>query len=653
MTRDLLPPAPKSRHPVVPPHRDRLRNGRYNRCFQNYYHLYQYLTTNPYYIPSVRPLVNHWQLRDLLKYDAPSNVVYYTKNDSINKLDMLLFVLSSHVNLHYYPRCYSHAPNGVVVTGGLLTNSSKLFLMNIDNLLLLALPQPAGTPRKISKGLFLFYNPELDVAKTVRLGEMINNDVAVYPDSNSSYRAYVCNNDSNLYCVDIPNNDGFRIVNRINCEINTCLNNVVRSPTNDKLLAVTGDSLSIFLLDPTALNPNVRTIKSGHESGFGIAYHPNGNLLSTVFQDGTCLLYDLRNISYNKPLIEIKLTRPGHQLGAFRVCKFLPAYDVNDMLIILEHVGRVHLVDLRHLDYSNVDDHQVMVVPYALDQYGEYKGGFDKYNAKMAAINADKEENENEDNQSSKNNDTNNDSENSSINSSKSIHKPVDIYCNSDSKLAQFSSFTSPLVFDYDYLTNTNDKLFKDFVYTPPPQPSPPLKDHYLLPPKFNYPQWDNPLISSSPCNNPVSPTSSQRNSIANTFGSSNNIGSNNDDELQQSDFDDTNPDIDAQLNYVYSTMSGGGTFASGSGSRGSASTARSSQPTLTDTYSHYTNYCDDSYQQQINHIHGEMELSGIEFCTPRLANESYILIGCQDAGVVMWGINGAARRSFGSYGYV
>ena len=539
--------------------------------------LSQNFKPNAYYIPGVGILVNHWQLRNLLKYDASSNVVYYTTNDSINKLDMLLFVLSSYVNLHYNPRCYSHAPNGVVVTGGLLVNSSKLYLMNIDILLLPELPQPTQNRQKLSKGLFLFYNPDLDVAKTVRLGEKINNDVAVFQSSNSNYTAYVCNNDSNLYCMDISNNDDFRVVNSINCEVNTCLNNVVRSPTNDKLLAVTGDSQSIFLLDPTALNPNVRTIASGHEAGFGIAYHPSGNLLSAAFQDGTCLVYDLRNISENKPLIEVKLTRCGHLLGAFRACKFLPAYDMSDMLIILEHVGRVHLVDLRHLDYSNVDDHQVVVVPLALGQYGEYKGGLGRYDDNISARNIDTKENENEDNDNdnnqssnSKDYDTNIDSENinKSINYSKSAHGRVSIYCDSDSRLAQFSSFTSPLIFDYDYLTN-NEKLFQDFVFTPPKQSSTSLKTDSQFPAKSNSIR-ENSLNSSSPCMN-------------------------------------THP--------------------------------------TNDNNSHQGN----SYRPLLNFINGEMMLSGIDFCTPRKANESCILIGCEDAGAVMWGVNDATREASAS----
>ncbi|KAK6453721.1 uncharacterized protein RJT20DRAFT_122613 [Scheffersomyces xylosifermentans] len=628
MTKDISLPntgSAKARHRFDTIHRrDRTKNARYNKCFQNYYHSYQYLQPNPCYIPSIKSSVNHWQLRDLLKYDPQSNTIYYTKNDTIQHLDLASYTSGTHLKLNYYPRCYNHTNNGVVVTGGLLTSSSKLFSMNLENL---SMNSNIGTPRRISKGLFSFYNPNLDVTKTVRLGEMINNDVTVYQSSTNSYNSYICNNDSNLYCVDINTNDSIRVVNKINCEINTCLNNVVKNPTTDKMLTVTGDSSSIFLIDPTSSSPNIRTIKSGHESGFGISYHSNGHLFSTVFQDGTCLLYDLRNISDSKPLIEIRSTRPGHQSGAFRVCKFSPENDMNDLLIISEHVGRVHLIDLRNLNYDNVDDHQVMVVPFALDQYGEYKSMMND-EAQSGMKNGIL--------QSQRNRDNDDDTV---------THNPIGIYSDSyfnsehnrrnSVKNSSWSAFTSPLVFDYDYLTNLSPKLFKDFVYTPPPPPSPPqTPSKYLPPPEFTYPQWNNPQNDSTDCNNnPISPTTSQRPSVSQSYG----------DELQQSDFDDTNPDIDSQLNYVYRTMD----------TRGAANTISTTpQSSSSDTYTHYSNYCDDSYQQTINHIHGEMELSGIEFCTPRNSYDSNILIGCQDAGIVSWGVNGAARRGFGRYGF-
>ena len=82
--------------------------------------------------------------------------------------------------------------------------------------------------RRVSKGLFSFYNPELKQLNTVKVGEMINNDVTLYKSSNNHFQSYICNNDTFLYCLDI-NQSEFKCLNKINCEPNTSLNNVVKT----------------------------------------------------------------------------------------------------------------------------------------------------------------------------------------------------------------------------------------------------------------------------------------------------------------------------------------------------------------------------------------------------------------------------------------
>ncbi|RLV92891.1 Uncharacterized protein JA1_002837 [Spathaspora sp. JA1] len=585
----------------------------YNRCFQNYYHSYEYLKPNPIYIPHIRPSVNHWQLRDLLKFNEVDDLVYYTRDDSIYAYNLNKQTTKNYIKLNYYPRCFNHYDD-VIVTGGLLTSSSKLFSLNLDNLTSTNTNIPA---RRIAKGLFSFYNPQTNTSKTVKLGEMINNDVTIYPSSANSYQSYVCNNDTHLYGLDINNNGNIKVMCKINCELNTCLNNVVKNPRSDKILTATGDSSSIFLIDPHQPKPIIKTIKAGHESGFGVSYHPNGYLFSAVFQDGTCQIYDIRNLKSR--LIDIKSTRPGHQSGAFRVCKFSPANDMNDLLIISEHVGRVHLVDLRNLDYDNVDDHQVIVVPVALDQFGDYQATIknphltSKDRRKSTAQEIVHKE------------DVNEQEEEEDVKPRQKF--PIDVYPQSQ------DSFTAPIVYDYDYLTNISPRLFKDFSYIPPPPPPPPASIQYNLPPKLNYPQWNSESNMPAPMNQleqdiaieHVSPTSSARPSISQTI----------------EDFD-TNPDVSAHLESVYNNMD----WAS------APPGIAPSMSTRSDSYI-YSNYCDDSYQQTSNHVNGEMELSGIEFCDPHSTNDSKIMIGCQDAGILMWDINGISRRSFGRFDYV
>ncbi|EMG47699.1 hypothetical protein G210_1890 [Candida maltosa Xu316] len=543
----------------------------YNKCFQNYYHGYQFLKPNGQYLLNLKPSVNHWQLRDLIKFNNATNDIYYSKDDSIFQYNVNNYHFNNYIKLNYYPRCFDHEEN-YIVTGGLLTTSSKIFSLNLQNLTYESENtngiNSASVSRRISKGLFSFYNPDLNQLNTVKIGEMINNDVKLYKSGNNQFKSYICNNDTNLYCLDI-NHSNFKCVNKINCEVNTCLNNVTKNPQNDKILTATGDSSSIFLIDPTTSKPIIKSINSGHESGFGVDYHSNGLQFSTVFQDGICQIYDLRNLS--RSLAEIKSTRPGHQSGAFRVVKFSSQNDLNDLLIISEHVGRVHLIDLRNLN-DEVNNHQVIVVPAALNKFAEYKSSV--YN---------------------NNNDQCEDDD---------FKPPINIYNNSyDDEL----SFTAPLVYDYDYLTNTNPKLFKNFNYTPPPPSSTTMpSEKHEEKPTLNTPQW----TSSSSENithqqhQPVSPRSS------------------------------TSYDIDSQLNDIYMEYN-------------------PTNISVSSSYSNNNNYCDDSYQQSSNHIHGEMELSGIEFINANFINDSKIIIGCQDSGMIVWDINGISRRSIGSFDFV
>lgn len=249
---------------------------------------------------------------------------------------------------------------------------------------------------------------------------MINNSVLIdgANSNNNQYKSYVCNNDSSLYVLDIMNNDKISIKNKIECEHDVSLNNAMNSPTTDKLVAVTGDTSSIFLVDPTSGNSPIQKLKTKHDSGFGISFHPNGNLLSVAFQDGHCLLYDLRNLS--DPLHEIKSTRPSHQSGGFRTCKFSNS-KFSDILAISEHVGRVHLVDLRNLN-DQANNHQVIVFPFALDQYGEYKRQLAKDKELLQHDNDDFMEDRDDDkrnnfnNSNSNNNINDNDNNNDNIN---------------------------------------------------------------------------------------------------------------------------------------------------------------------------------------------------------------------------------------------
>lgn len=536
------------------------RNSNYYKCFQNNYHAHKLLNANPSYITPALSTVKHWQLRDLIQVNNSKGYVHYTNNKSIKSIN--LQEISSPVkdwNLNYTPCCYSYTKDGSMITGGLMSpmvsggGGGGGVTPDIKNI------TPSHSNRS-SKGLFSFHNNETNESFDYILGELINNSVNIYPKLSNQYNAYVCNNDSYLYTLDI--NNEVKVANQIKCQEGTALNNICQS--NKNLLTITGDSGSIFLIDSRD-NSKINTIETNHDSGFGISYHSNDHIFSTAFQDGTCLLYDIRNLK--KSLFEIKSTRPGHQSGAFRVCKFsnskFGGYN-NDLLVILEHVGRIHLIDLRNL--NQINNHQVIVLPFALDQFSNYK--LERINRIEKIYN----ENHNESN-----------------------HNDLSIY-NEDE-----IEFTAPLVYDYDYLTNHNSKLFKNYTYQPPPPPS--LKvPSYVPPPQFNIPQWsENDSNSNCNINSNVSPTSSARPSLhydPNT-GVSNN------------DFNDFVPPNSSTV----------------------------SDHTSVDSSSMLSFY--DAYQQSVNHIHGELNLSGVDWFN------DHLLIGCDGGGLVKWNINSTARRSF------
>lgn len=417
----------------------------YSQCFQNYYHAYQYLQPTPLYLPNVRLSVNHWQLRDLVQIDPHLGTLYHTCDDAVRELSPLSrrarqARLADYARFPFFPRCFNHAEGGMIVAGSVLTLSSRAFSMAVPSLF------GDRSARRPQKGLFSVFTPEMPEPLTYKLGEMINNAVAVYRDLGGGYTSYVCNNDTNLYTVDIGSS-GVCANRKITCEANVSLNNARLSP-DGKVVAVTGDASSLYLVDPAAPLA-VRSVKTGRGSGFGISFHSNGVTMAASFEDGVCLLYDMRNM--HVPLHEVRSTRPGHQAGAFRCCKFLDSF-VQDLLVVLEHAGRVHLVDLRNL---TSDSQQVLVFPFALDQYGRCQAGTSR-----KGIREDAEAD------ATPTGATHDDMVPEPLKDDHPVtHRRLDIYGE--------NPFPVPLVYDYSYLADTNPKLFKDFEYEPAGDDSP------------------------------------------------------------------------------------------------------------------------------------------------------------------------------------
>ncbi|SCV04634.1 LAMI_0H17700g1_1 [Lachancea mirantina] len=235
------------------------------------------------------------------------------------------------------------------------------------------------------KGTLSLYNEDTNRCLTYRLGQYINNCVTMYQRSNQQYDLFACNNDAHLYQCDISNR-GVQLTKRYS-DLKFPLNNACISHDGQTLIT-SGDSskfavyqhneaTGFFSLQydtqPEWGSSVVRMKRipryampdssgfvdhiyeaSGGDHGFHTSFSENDLLFATVFQNGTCFLYDIRKM--DAPLTQISSTRKHAQNGAFRVCKFSRGLD--DLLFISEHQGRVHVVDTR-----NFSNHQVIIVP--------------------------------------------------------------------------------------------------------------------------------------------------------------------------------------------------------------------------------------------------------------------------------------------------
>ncbi|CAI4618402.1 BDC_1c_G0036620.mRNA.1.CDS.1 [Saccharomyces cerevisiae] len=307
------------------------------------------------------------------------------------------------VEFNFKPRCFTEL-NGLTVCGGLIGSDDKGFPSNWNRLAQdanISLPppsQPINISKNISfpinshysnpniwKGIVEFYNQETDTMMTFTLGQFINNCVTLYDRASTQFDLFACNNDGHLYQCDISNRD-VTLVKRY-ADLKFPLNNASLSH-DGQTMVVSGDSNKFAVYNQNELTNQFSLHYDNHPSwgssanrvrriprfalsdeseyieniyeapnsdhGFHNCFSENDLQFATVFQNGTCAIYDIRNMA--TPMAEISSTRPHSHNGAFRVCRF--SYGLDDLLFISEHQGRVHVVDTR-----NYVNHQVIVIP--------------------------------------------------------------------------------------------------------------------------------------------------------------------------------------------------------------------------------------------------------------------------------------------------
>lgn len=308
-------------------------------------------------------------------------------------------------DFNFKPRSFTEC-DGLIACGGLVGPDDKGFPTNwtrLANELNNGEPMPpAAEPVKLSsnnvlsdhsnysnpniwKGILSLHSNETGISSSFIMGQFINNCVTLSARSTQEYDLYACNNDGHLYQCNI-NNRGAELVRRYS-DLKFALNNAAISHDSKTLIA-SGDSNKFaiyrqnelegqFLLsydnqsdwgssfvrsrriprfalpDGSGFIDHVYEAPNG-DHGFYSSFSENDLQFATLFQNGVCLIYDVRKME--SPLTEITSTRPHSHNGAFRVCKF--SYGLDDLLFVSEHQGRVHVVDTR-----NFMNHQVILIP--------------------------------------------------------------------------------------------------------------------------------------------------------------------------------------------------------------------------------------------------------------------------------------------------
>lgn len=284
--------------------------------------------------------IKHWQLRDLVS-TTNHGTALYPSNNEIRQLDLVSGSDTAVTQLPFDARCLEAA-----------STSSDPAASSSDLIVAAGLNDSA---RHTPKGTFAVYCESTYQLASHELGDYINNSVAVFNHEPSRLNAVVCNNDHNVYFLDVAGAGGDMTVGST-LNLGAALNHAAVSP-DGKTAVVLGDfpEITICHSDSRAHDWHVsETLHSSHDLGFSAAFHPSGTMFAAAFQKGVANLYDVRNTS--RPMTMIYSTRSEDMAGAFRSLKFTTGSE--DLVFLSEQNDRVHIVDLRDFDC-----HQVLNVP--------------------------------------------------------------------------------------------------------------------------------------------------------------------------------------------------------------------------------------------------------------------------------------------------
>ncbi|KAK9472219.1 quinon protein alcohol dehydrogenase-like superfamily, partial [Dipodascopsis tothii] len=296
---------------------------------------------------AARVTIKHWQLRDLITRTAVPNEIMYVCDRSIKALDTAAGGTQTAAEFVFEPRCL--AVGGDVVAAGGVQRGQFAFGSLRGH-------YEAGDAdgRDMSAGIHTF-----------ELGGFINNSISLFRPGAASVHALVCNNDHVLRLLDLGGDGDYSVVESHRLPVP--LNHSSISPDGRTIVAC-GDSAEIFVLHPHEPAPGDRrwthalTLPTSADAGFSTAFSPSGVLFAVASQDGLASVFDTRYLAPagpagpTRPLTQVQSSCPGEGSSAFRCLKF--SAGAEDLLLVAEQAGRVHVVDTRKLE-----DRQVLTIP--------------------------------------------------------------------------------------------------------------------------------------------------------------------------------------------------------------------------------------------------------------------------------------------------
>ncbi|KAK9352450.1 hypothetical protein V1523DRAFT_413975 [Lipomyces doorenjongii] len=322
-----------------------------------------FVNTNSFVSHPARVTIKHWQLRDLVCKTANLHEVLYVSERAVKSIDTDTGKTAKCAEFAFEPRCLASA-FGIVAAGGVQRGQLGITYR--------------GPEEDADNGV------DLPVTM-IELGGYINNSITLFKPGSASVSALVCNNDHTLRMLDI-NGSSYTVIDTL--QLPVPLNHASISPDRKSIIAC-GDSAHLFVFHPEERNrsseasaeattcvdslPHLKwtrtaTLATSADAGFSTAFAPSGVLFAVASQDGLASIYDSRYLSASssstslstrnapKPLRQIESTRPHENAGAFRCLKF--STGAEDLLLISEQAGRVHVVDTRRFE-----DRQILDIP--------------------------------------------------------------------------------------------------------------------------------------------------------------------------------------------------------------------------------------------------------------------------------------------------